>query len=165
MFSKRVIGAYLTVFLLTTCNNIPCNNQDIAPIFIGFSVSDIDTLIIREYQKSDNFQHLLDTALIKNDLRIGWYVSSHDTTIVVLDIIGGERKKYLIPDYGWQIYIPSLQRTDSIQDIVSPQVGSHCYKCRCWNPINSFKHNGILVVPVQLNHDVLGYSYPAYIYK
>jgi len=165
MLSKRFVVVYLTVFFLNACKSIHCSNQDIVPVFIGFSASDIDTFIIRTYQKADNFQHLLDTALITNDKRMGWYISSNDTTTVVLDFIGGERKKYLIPGYDWQIYIPSLQRTDSIWDIISPQEETDCFKCSCWNPINSFRQNGVQVVPVQLNHDVFGYSYRAYTHK
>ena len=166
MLTKILIQACLIVLFLDACKNIPCSNQSITPVFVGFSTSEIDTFIVRKYQKADNFRRLLDTALITNNSRIGWYISSHDTTIVLMDFIGGERKKQLIPDYDWQIYIPSLQRTDSIQDIVSPQEDIDCFKCSCWNPINSFSQNGTQVVPVQVkNHEVFGYSYPAYIHK
>ena len=63
------------------------------------------------------------------------------------------------------ISIPSIQRTDLIQEMVSPQIDNDCWKCTCWNPINSFKQNGKQVIPTQGDRNVFGYSYPAYIRK
>ena len=165
LINKKSIGICLLAVLMNACRSVPCHNQNLTPVFIGFSVSDIDTLIFREYQKSENFQHLLDTFVITTTTRNAHYVSSHDSTIVLLDVIGGEKKKILIPDYDWQVSIPSIQRTDLIQEMVSPQSDNDCWKCTCWNPINSFKQNGKQIIPTQGDQNVFGYSYPAYIRK
>lgn len=77
----------------------------------------MDTLIVRQFEPDDNFLHLIDTTLFTNDPKVAFYYTSHDTTIVVLNILSGE-EKYIIPNYDWQIYIPAKNKTILISKIV-----------------------------------------------
>ncbi len=133
---------------LFSCRTILCSNQFITPVFIGFSASDMDTLVIRKYQKNDNFLHLMDTILVVNDPPVADYFMSKDTTFVVPNVLSGE-EKYLMPGYDWQIYIPSKKRMVSLSAIISPQKEYRCFgdHCGCINPITSFLQDGQLSVP------------------
>jgi hypothetical protein len=73
---------------------IPENNPvvwaDLNPTFIGFSRSDLDTLILRRYKPNDNYLSLIDTLIIANQawnngLGVGVYSISNDTTVVFVD--------------------------------------------------------------------------------
>jgi hypothetical protein len=148
-----IIIAFTMLIFFSSCNRtIPCSNVPISPAFVGFNITDIDTLIIREYRKDDNFQHLYDTALITNDPHVARYTTSHDTTIVVLNVISGE-DKYILPNSDWQIYIPAKDTTISISNISSPQITYSCFgdDCGCANPIDSFRQNGQLTIPQVVN--------------
>jgi hypothetical protein len=142
----------ISVIVLTGCRRtVPCLNQYITPVFVGFKLFELDTLIIREYKKDDNYLTPLDTALIITDSGILSAGSSNDTTIVLLNKISGE-EKYLFPDHDWQIYIPALSMTVSMSGFVSPQTDRKCSMggdlCpSCSNPINSFLQNGQQVIP------------------
>ena len=98
---------FISILALTSCNRtVPCSNQYITPAFVGFILSDLDTLVVRKYKKDDNFNTLLDTALIISNSNVLSSGSSNDTTIVLLNYISGE-EKYIFPDHDWQIYIPA----------------------------------------------------------
>lgn len=162
---KLKLIVFIAIILLTGCNRtVTCSNQYITPAFIGFSISDIDTLIIREYKKDDNFLHLNDTILIINDPHVASYTTSNDTSIVVLNVISGE-SKYILPDHDWQIYIPAKKMTIEISNIISPQTEYACFKCGCINPINSFVQNGQTMIPQSKNIPYFGNGYLTYIHR
>jgi hypothetical protein len=150
----KKIGLIISISVLgiTGCRRtVPCLNQYITPVFVGFKLSDLETLVIREYKKDENFLTLLDTALFITDSTRLSAGSSNDTTIVLLNFISGE-EKYIFPDHDWQIYIPSQNMTVSMSNFVSPQLDQKCTLggdlCpACSNPINSFLQNGQEVLP------------------
>ena len=143
---------FISILALTSCNRtVPCSNQYITPAFVGFILSDLDTLVVRKYKKDDNFNTLLDTALIISNSNVLSSGSSNDTTIVLLNYISGE-EKYIFPDHDWQIYIPAKNMVVSISKFISPQTDQKCVLggdlCpSCSNPINSFIQNGQQVIP------------------
>ncbi|HVY76694.1 MAG TPA: hypothetical protein VG890_17820 [Puia sp.] len=148
-----VQAVFMGIILLAGCGRtVPCRNQFVTPAFIGFKLSDLDTLVVREYKKDDNFLTLLDTALIISDSNILSKGSSNDTTIVLLnDIVAGEGK-YIFPDHDWQIYIPAQNITVAMSKFVSPQNDQKCVLggdlCpTCSNSIDSFLQNGQQVIP------------------
>ena len=149
---KFILIVFISITALTNCTRtVPCGNLFITPAFVGFKLSDLDTLIIREYKKDDNFLTLIDTALIISDSNILSKGSSNDTTIVLLNHISG-REKYIFPDHDWQIYIPAQNLVVSMSNFVSRQTDEKCVLggdlCpACANPINSFFQNGQQVIP------------------
>jgi len=150
---KKIVFIILigNILLISCARTVPCRDRYITPAFVGFKFSDLDTLIIREYKKNDNFLSLLDTALIITDNRVLSLGTSNDTTIILLNHISGE-EKYIFPDHDWQIYIPGKNITVSISNIDSPQKDQKCTlggdMCpTCSNPINSFLQNGQQVIP------------------
>lgn len=144
---KLVLIVFAGIFLLTSCNRtVPCSNQYITPAFIGFKLSDLDSIIVRQFKKDGTFLQLIDTATISLDTTFLKSTSTNDTTFVTLNYISGQ-EKYIFPDHDWQIYIPAKNMTFSISNIISSQTESSCFKCNCWNPINSFVQNTQTFIP------------------
>ena len=164
-----ILIVFIGTVLITSCNRtVPCSNQFVTPAFIGFNPSDLDTLIVREYKKDDNFSNLLDTAIIITDTAILKSSSSNDTTVVLLNQISGE-EKYIFPDHDWQVYIPAQNITVSMSNFVSSQTDEKCVLggdlCpTCWNPINSFLQNGQQIIPQYSTIKYYGSLYLTYIH-
>jgi hypothetical protein len=162
--NKILTIGFLSIAFLSSCKRTrPCSNAYITPVFVGFEISDLDTIIVREYNKGDNFQQILDTALIPYDPNVLSFYTSNDTTTVNLNFISGEAK-YIVPDYDWQIYIPAQNLTISISNIISQTVFS-CFKCGCLNPINSFVQNGQVTIPQVKPIPNFGSGYVTYIQR
>jgi hypothetical protein len=161
---------FISITLLTGCTHtVRCSNDYVTPAFVGFKLSDLDTLIIREYKKDDNFFALLDTAVIITDSAILSRCSSNDTTIVLLNHISGE-EKYIFPDHDWQIYIPAQNMVVSMSSFDSPQKYQKCVLggdlCReCSNPINFFLQNGQQTTPKIGQIPFWGNGYLTYIHR
>ncbi len=146
---KIIPIAVVGIFLAISCNRvIPCSNQYITPAFIGFKLSDLDSVTVRQFKKDGTFSQLIDTATISLDTNFLRSTSTNDTTFVTLNHISGY-EKYIFPDHDWQIYIPAKNMTFSISNIISPQTESSCFKCSCWNPITSFVQNSLTISPQQ----------------
>ena len=150
---KRIVPlTFIILFLFTSCStNVPCPNQFITPAFIGFTLTDLDTVIVRKYQKNDNFSYLLDTSIVISDTNFLKSLSSNDTTILLLNGIYLDGK-YLFTDHDWQIFIPARNMIVSLSNFDSPQTDKKCTfggdLCpTCWNSINSFLQNGQQVTP------------------
>ncbi len=167
---KNVVLVLISIIVLTSCDRtVPCANQFVTPAFIGFNLSDLDTVIIREYEKGNNFSHLLDTAVIISDSNILASRSSNDTTIVLLNYISGE-EKYILPDHDWQIYIPAQNMIVSMSNFISPQTDERCVLggdlCpSCLNTIDSFLQNGQQVIPQYSTINYYGSGLLTYIHR
>ncbi len=157
---------FLTVVVFTGCDpRIGCSDQYITPAFIGFNLSDLDTIVVRQYKKGDNFLTLIDTSILTFDTNYLRYATVNDTTFVLLNHISGQ-EKYIFPDHDWQIYIPAGNTTIPISDIISPQTETTCFNCNCWNPINSFTQNAQTFIPESRKLPNMGGEfYMAYIHR
>jgi len=143
----KIIGICFTLIVLLLGCKQSCINSSVKPVFVGFAPSDIDTLVIRAYKANDNFVHLIDTMLIVS-AGPALYDTSGDTTVV--DVGGtsdgsGDPRYNIVAGYDWQIYIPALNRTITLSQIISPQT-EHAGRI-CWNPIKSFVLDGQFIVP------------------
>jgi hypothetical protein len=173
MINKILFVAFTSFLFLNSCKTIDCSNQFITPAFVGFSSADLDTIIIRKFQKGTNFQQLLDTSLFTLDTAMRsnnpTFAPSHtsnDTTTVLLNFTSGEAK-FILPNNDWQIFLPAKKLTVSISDIVSPQTEYKCFgdNCGCGNPITSLVQNGQQVIPQMgsLQYFSFGFGYLTYI--
>ena len=121
MKKLSLITFAITVAFTRCCPDHPCRDRFITPAFIGFEVSDLDTIIVRQYEKDGNFVQLVDTALLTFDTAfLKSEAAVDDTTFVLLNnIVGSE--KYIFPDHDWQIYLPANNLIISISNIESPK--------------------------------------------
>jgi hypothetical protein len=139
---KRLLFAGLLVFFFSGCECF-CSENTISPAFIGFSKSQIDTVILRRFTPGGTFANLIDTVVITdpsldtNCCHPFLYSIEGDTTLIFnrYDTIAPIRA-----GYDWQIFIPATKSTVSISDIESGTQLS-CGYCTLPN-IVSFEQNG-----------------------
>ena len=126
-----------------------CANPQLIPALIGFTPSEIDTLILRKYKSNDNFQTLVDSFRIINGLN-GQYQSSNDTTYVYLK----NEKNGIYTGFDWILFIPATNRVVTIADIVSEKKTGICgsgifsmdkFGCTCTNQVFSAKRDNQLI--------------------
>jgi hypothetical protein len=123
-----------------------CSPNLINPVFVGYSLSDIDTLLLRRYKANDSFNILIDTMTFVspstgiNGPNYGVYRTSNDTTFVDINV----KADYTPISYGydWELYIPAKNRTVSISAITNTQ---NTGNKGCGNPITSFVQDGQLI--------------------
>lgn len=144
--SRAILLLLLAFIYLAGCRQQhPCVKNSINPAFVNFSLSEIDTFVLRAYQPNDNYQHLVDTLLVTNRYT-SIYTATHDTTIVYIN--DSDPDHWISSGLDWQVYIPATNTTVAVSGITETPVdgpGRICY-----NPVTSFKQDGQLVVPALL---------------
>lgn len=152
---------FLLVVILSffSCQPRPnCQRNQINPVFIGFTASEIDTIIIRKYTVNENFSNLLDTLLIDTTYAFHYsyrYTVNHDSTI--LNIIVDTPQSAIVAGYDWKIFIPARNKTISISGIEN---GAHMGMAVCPDPIASFVQDGLPIIsPKYVGTDVVGYNW------
>ena len=139
---KRFLFVGPIVFFFYGCDCF-CSNNTISPAFIGFSKSQIDTVILKRFTPGGNFANLIDSVVITdpsidtNCCHPYLYSVEGDTTLIFnrYDTIGPIRS-----GYDWQIYIPGTGSTINITNIENGEQLS-CRYCTLPNII-SFVQNG-----------------------
>lgn len=159
---KKAFTGIACCLILSSCyKEFNCIDPEIHTAFIGFSISDLDTLVIRKYKANTNFQNLIDTLQLVYE-KIGYYNIKNDTTYVsVSDGYNGMQV-----DYDWQLFIPALNKQVFVTDIISENktykkgIGTMCVSSPCINSIFSLKVNG-----TKVNYTNPDYWYKIYIHK
>lgn len=123
----------------------PCKDRYVKPVFIGYSLPDIDTLVFKKYKPGENFLTLVDSIVITNNGASAFYTIPGDTVIVEPTVICCQYD-IMKPGFDWKIYIPAKNKTVSISAIASPQTETTCWKCSCWNSIDSYRQDGQLIL-------------------
>lgn len=84
---------------------------------------------------------------------------------MLLNHISGQ-EQYLFPGHDWQVVVPATNSLLSFSAITSPKTESSCFKCQCWNPIQSFVLNNQAITPTisQIPYTG-GYFYPAFFHR
>jgi hypothetical protein len=164
------------VLLFSSCcrtKTAACVDPVIEPSFVGYSMSDIDTMIIRMYKANDNFNTLLDTFKIancsgsssdSNSCYSSYYTASSDTINIFIQPGYNESSTssnlycQIRKGYDWSIYMPSIDQADSISNITIEQETGSLEDCcckapdECPNKITSLKINETVI-------DSVVYSY------
>jgi hypothetical protein len=141
---KFFLSIIIPAITLFSCNpEHPCENNQLNPTFIGYSISDIDTCFLKRYKVNDNFQNPIDSIIVTNKFP-SIYTSSNDTTIVYIN--DSNPYNWISPGYDWKVYIPATNQTFSISEVKSIQTSSSAKTC--YNPIESFKLDGIMINPL-----------------
>jgi hypothetical protein len=144
---RKIIATLGFLSTLAGCSReYECTNDTLKLTFIGYTKADVDTLVIRRYAINDNFQRVEDSVQIFLDTM--GVIQSHDTIT-----FGGNKPNNIITyGSGWQVYIPSKNKTISISYIVSPQQQGKCgtgyfskVACVCYNNIESLVQDGQLI--------------------
>jgi len=119
-------------------------DDTILPAFIGYSTSELDTVIVKRFAKGSNFSQQLDSFAYTAATVV--YSQSGDTTKIVI----WQGDQQFTGDSDWQVTIPADNRTIKITDITIPKGEQHCGglfgtdKVLCVNPIVSYKKDGVV---------------------
>jgi hypothetical protein len=160
---KILLTLGLVIFFLDGCECF-CSNNTINPAFIGFSKSQIDTVILKRFTPNQNYAYLIDSVIIvalspdTNCCSAFNYSVQGDTTIIFTnsDTIAPIRA-----GYDWQIYIPATRSTINISDIESGTQANCKY---CTPNIVSFVQNGVQInSPARTNNFTNDDGYGAFI--
>jgi hypothetical protein len=151
---NRIVNFFLLALVFSGCGTkeFDCDDMPIQPAFIGFQLADIDTLIFRQYQPNDNFRNLIDTTLVTYD---NLYRTSNDTT----KIIHYQLSDGIKPGFDWQLFIPPLNRTVVISNIISDQKTGSCgtmasrSACTCLNDLFSAKQDSQVITFPDVNKE------------
>ena len=107
--------------MMSCTKEYDCNDSQISPVFVNYSDSEIDTLILRKYENNSNFQTLIDTLIITPRINSGnpignngIYLSQNDSTTVLINFPLGIKV-----GYDWQLFIPATHKVIKISDILS----------------------------------------------
>ena len=111
----------IIIVALYSCKEGPCKISDITPVFVGFTPSDLDTIILRKFDKGYNYTHLIDTTIFVKNQDTSRYNNYADTTLVILNKYSDNNYTYLISTFNWQIILPAKKLTIFISNIESPQ--------------------------------------------
>ena len=189
--AKQVIQSaiilLLAALLFCSCcktKDANCTDPILQPVFVGYSVTDIDTFIVRMYKANDGFKTLLDTFKISkcsgsdSNVCYSLYPLLSDTISVFIaaGYVPASNNPNLYCEirkgYDWSIYIPSVDHSDSISDITTVQTTTSYEDCFCGckapppcsNKI-SFKQNEEVIDPAGFSSDIAGFRDVVFIHK
>ncbi len=151
MTKLSLLTISLTALLFASCGReyeVDCIDPQIETAFINYAKPDIDTFILRKFKAADNYQTLLDSFTVAYGWA-GYYTTLHDTTSIY---ISGD--KGIKAGFDWQIFIPALNKTVLVSDIVTEKKTGTCKNgifsldkmaCGCANRVYSAKINNQVV--------------------
>ena len=125
------------VVTLGSCHNCICIPSDgLRLATITFDSTEIDTMIVRKFQKGSNFSQQIDTVQWDRS-KVNF--SKHNDTFQMASWIGSLR---LNSQFDYQVFIPANNRVFTVSEINEPQRTDDCSgKVMCVNVIVSVKLN------------------------
>jgi hypothetical protein len=159
------LGLFISVIFTGGCKNYICSNNQILTAFVGIDQNDIDSFVLRRYKANDNYQTLIDSFVVINSAINGSsgnavYTAANDSTIVVY-VNNGNPGSGIFAGYDWQLYIPTLNLTSDIYDILIPQTNG---VEPCNNPLLSYMQDSTLVSPPYYPAEIQQYTAGYWIY-
>lgn len=134
-----VVLAIVGILFLGSCSKTCyCSMATLYPAYISFDSTETDTIIVRRYAKNSGFTSLLDTTLLT--AQNADYHFKQDTLFVLANKEAATLRSF----YDYVLYLPSINRSDSLNDIVETRdtnKGSHNLECNCTNRIVSYALN------------------------
>ena len=150
---QSLYAIVLFSFIFCGCTHtVDCSYALMTPVFTGYDLSDIDTLVLRKYKADDGFNSLIDTFLIT---KANAHYDGRDQYFIVNINVGdlgsnGLNKGAIQAGYDWQLFVPAVNRTVAISAIRSEhqtmKVGPAMDKTTCIDKISSFRQDGVGMV-------------------
>jgi hypothetical protein len=146
----RFFSLIVLLALFTSCHNCICAlSEGLRLGLISFDSTEIDTMIIRKFDKGSNFSHLIDTSQWDRS-KVAFY--SYNDTFQMGAFLGGI---LLQSKFDYQVFIPAVNRTINITEINEPQLEGDCRgKVACGNIITSVRLNSDLT-PTTIQNEIL----------
>ena len=115
-----------------------CDSQELGLNYVGFSQSETENIMMLRFRKGSNFQGA-DTSYLSAQTAV--FTRRIDTLSITMQ----QEKMRLRSFYDYILYLPSVNRRDTIRNIFEPndQVeGDASLECNCVNRIISYELNG-----------------------
>jgi len=131
-----MIITFLTAILFS-CSEYECTKADLRFGFIGFSEAEVNTIVVRRFDKTGNFNSPIDTVQLTN-----LYFNRRSDT---LEMSGFPGNALLQSNFNYEIFIPNVNSLVRVTDIYEEQRSVRLWftdKRGCGNYINSCKLNG-----------------------
>ena len=140
-FMLRVIVFLFLVTSIASCKDCNCVPSDGLRLgLISFDSTEINTIVIRKFEKGSGFNHLIDTSLFDNGTNI--FYPKKDT----FEMGAFPGNMPLKSNFDYEINVPLANRTYQVTEMNEPQVEGNCQgKTMCVNEIVSCKLNGSFV--------------------
>lgn len=160
MKSNRLLFCCLLITGFGSCDHV-CPPAVLNIAFRGYVLSEVDTLIIKKYQKNSGFTVLKDTYTISNTDNTFIYVEKEDSIGIHSRLVLDDKHyKYLESGYDWEISIPSQPRTMKISNIIVDQMEDRSK--RCVSPIASYTLDGQFRKPFYTGNEDRRFYYGGY---
>lgn len=141
----------LFIFLITsmlgaacTTKEVDCKNPQMLTSFIGYTIPELDTLVIRKFKNDGTFTQKLDSFLFFNNTNFNNLAQFGDTIFMQ----SFNEKFNITADHDWQISIPALNKTINIGPFTIEQKKGKCQSglfsmtkvsCDCPNNVKILK--------------------------
>ncbi len=139
----------LALSFFCSCKKCPCGPAEgLLPAFIGYTEAQTDTLILRRYANTGNFNQLMDTLLINQPL-LG-FTRNNDTLSPSYNSISIP----MVEGNDYEIAVPAINKTYRITGIVEVKNSMACGgifsmdKRYCVNPVDVYYINGEKTKPI-----------------
>ena len=145
---------WLLALAFTSCGeDYECPRERLAPAFIGYAPSEVDTIIIQKFEAGSSFTRPIDTTLV--GYGHGQFVRIGDTTMVYRPFEVDNR------EYDLRFINFFDNRTVSITEIRYDMREGHggglfgLDRMECSSPIVSYKRDNVQVVPTGVYSNVV----------
>jgi hypothetical protein len=139
----------LTTFFYYSCYRCSCIDRDITLNFINFDSTEVDTIILKKYEKGTDFVKQLDTTLFQE----GDFRMKRRSDTIYFPVRSGDFG--LTQQFDYKIVLPQTHAEFKITEIVIDQVRGSCAgKVQCGNPIISLKIDNKLFYFKDHGHDL-----------
>src|SRR5687768_12065251 len=135
---KKMLFINILIISLSSCSrSIDCIDPPIYISFVSFPPNSLDWIVIRKFDKGNNFQNLIDTLQVT--AVVGSIIKRGDTS----DLSLNNPNYYPKPGFDWQIFLPTINRTVFVTDINKRDKTGKCgamqTDCFCDNEIMNLK--------------------------
>ncbi len=154
----KLSALFSVVFLITTfgCGHkYTCPKEYLSPVYISYSLPEIDTLILKRFKSGTNFSELVDSVLITYNNCT--YFSQRDTISLFIN-----REEYRFSNaFDWELTNPTDRKTVSISnmqfDLVETKSGGlfSMDPSPCSSPLVTYKRDGIAVANLHQGNNSL----------
>ena len=141
-YLSLVVFAFATVYFVScSCKGlVQCGTGSLGFRIIGYSITDIDSMLMVRYKAGSNFDSLIDTSGMYPDN--GDYGLNHETCFLDWAAAAGYDYKIIFPTVGTTFLISNMQ-------VSGPSSEEMSYKCEegspqqsCDRTVTSFTVNG-----------------------
>jgi hypothetical protein len=146
---RVVLFMFILGILISSCGKkCICEPEQVIPAFVSYNQSEVDTILVKRFQKNTNFTEAYDEFLLHSGNAVISVVG--DTTFFI-----PQKIDFRLQHHRWDFLLvnPFDGRRVAISDIEIEQKETRCGGLfgldpqPCISPITGFKKDGVAVTP------------------